>query len=257
MGNFNEENIEKNENLIVGRNCVLEALKSGRELDRIITSNNSGHGIISVILAKAKEKGIPVKQVNVKKLDFICGGAVHQGIAAFASAKQYALLDDIFDLAKSRGEDPFVVVLDEIEDPHNLGAIIRTCECAGVHGVIIPKRRSSGLTYTVDKSSAGALEYVPVVRVTNISNVIETLKEKNLWVFALDMDGQQIYETDLKGGIAVVVGGEGRGIGRLVKEKCDAVVSLPMFGKINSLNASVSAGIFMYEVVRQRTAKNK
>lgn len=242
----------KNENVIAGRNCVNEALRSGRELDSILIARGSRNGAIAAIIAKARDRGIPVKEVDIKKLDFLCGGAVHQGIAAYCAVKEYSTVDDIFELAKERGEDPFIIVLDEIEDPHNLGAIIRTAECTGAHGVIIPKRRASGLTYTVNKASAGALEYMHVARVTNIPAVIDELKERGVWVFGADMDGEEIYSADLTGAIAIVVGGEGKGVGRLVRDKCDKIISLPMTGNINSLNASVAAGVVMYEAVRQR-----
>ena len=182
----------------------------------------------------------------------MCGGAVHQGIIALAAVKEYATLEDIFETAKSRNEEPFIIVLDEIEDPHNLGAIIRTAECTGAHGVIVPKRRSAGLSYTVGKSSAGAVEYVNVARVTNIPNVIDELKERGVWVFGADMDGQDSAKTNLSGAVALVIGNEGKGIGRLVRSKCDGILSLPMKGNINSLNASVAAGVLMYDVLRQR-----
>ena len=182
----------------------------------------------------------------------MCGGAVHQGIAAVAAVKEYASVDDIFELAESRNEKPFIVVLDEIEDSHNLGAIIRTAECAGVHGIIISKRRAVGLNYTVGKASAGAYEYMPVARVTNIPTVLDELKERGCWIYGADMDGTVYAENDLKGACALVIGSEGKGLGRLVKEKCDVILSLPMCGKINSLNASVAAGILMYEFTRQR-----
>jgi 23S rRNA (guanosine2251-2'-O)-methyltransferase len=204
------------------------------------------------ILAKAKEKQIPVKEVDSKKLDFLSGGANHQGIIAMAAVKGYSTVEDIFALAEQRGEKPFVIVLDEVEDPHNLGAIIRTAECTGAHGIIIPKRRSATLSYSVGKSSAGAIEYVPVARVTNIVNTIEELKERGLWVFGADMNGTDYTQCDFDGAVALVIGNEGKGIGRLVREKCDQIVSLPMKGKINSLNASVAAGVLMYAVSSKR-----
>lgn len=204
------------------------------------------------ILAKARDKGITVKEVDAKKLDFLCAGENHQGIAALAAIKEYSTIDDIFALAEERGEKPFVVVLDEIEDPHNLGAIIRTAECAGVHGIIIPKRRSAGLSYAVGKASAGAVEYVPVARVTNIPAAIDELKERGLWVYGADMDGTECSKCNFDGAVALVIGNEGKGIGKLVRQKCDVIVSLPMKGKINSLNASVAAGILMYEIAKGR-----
>ncbi len=238
--------------IIVGRNCVKEALNSGRAIESLLVARGSKGGATGVLVAMAKDKGIPVKEVDSKKLDYMCGGAVHQGVAAMASVKEYATLDDIFADAQQKGEQPFIIVLDEIEDPHNLGAIIRTAECTGAHGIIIPKRRSAGLGYTVGKSSAGAVEYVNVVRVTNIPNVIDELKERGVWVFGADMEGSGPAKTDLKGAVALVIGNEGKGIGRLVRSKCDGILSLPMKGKINSLNASVAAGVLMYDVLRQR-----
>lgn len=238
--------------IIVGRNCVKEALNSGRAIESLLVARGSKGGATGVLVAMAKDKGIPVKEVDSKKLDYMCGGAVHQGVAAMASVKEYAVLDDIFADARQKGEQPFIIVLDEIEDPHNLGAIIRTAECTGAHGIIIPKRRSAGLGYTVGKSSAGAVEYVNVVRVTNIPNVIDELKERGVWVFGADMEGSDPAKTDLKGAVALVIGNEGKGIGRLVRSKCDGILSLPMKGRINSLNASVAAGVLMYDVLRQR-----
>lgn len=238
--------------IIVGRNCVKEALSSGRAVESLLVARGSKGGATGVLVAMAKDRGIPVKEVDSKKLDYMCGGAVHQGVAAMASVKEYAVLDDIFADARQKGEQPFIIVLDEIEDPHNLGAIIRTAECTGAHGIIIPKRRSAGLGYTVGKSSAGAVEYVNVVRVTNIPNVIDELKERGVWVFGADMEGSDPAKTDLKGAVALVIGNEGKGIGRLVRSKCDGILSLPMKGRINSLNASVAAGVLMYDVLRQR-----
>lgn len=246
----NNNNI-KGEDIICGRNPVTEALRSGRSIESVLVARGERNGAVSVILAKAKEKGIPIKEVDVKKLDFLCGKN-HQGIAATAAVKEYATVDDILALAEERNESPFIIILDNIEDPHNLGAIIRTAECTGVHGVIIPKRRAVGLTYTVGKASAGAVEYVPVARVTNIASVIDELKNKGIWVYGADMQGECWCKNDLKGGAALVIGSEGEGISRLVKEKCDVILSLPMKGKINSLNASVSAGVLMYEFARQR-----
>lgn len=246
-----EENRKNDNDLIVGRNCINEALRNGRPIDKVFVAKGAS-GSLSPIIAKAKKCGAVIKEVELKKLDYLCGGAVHQGIVAFASAKEYASVEDIFALAEERGEPPFIVILDEIEDPHNLGAIIRTAECTGVHGVIIPKRRSAGLSFTADKASAGALEYVPVARVTNIAQTIDMLKEKGIWVYGADMDGQCYCKTDLTGGSALVIGNEGKGIGRLVRDKCDCILSLPMAGKINSLNASVAAGVLMYEFARQR-----
>ncbi len=251
----NERNNNENDSrgdVIFGRNPVSEAIRSGRAIDSILVAKGAKTGAIVGILAKARDKKIRVKEVDPKKLDYMCSGGTHQGIAAVAAVCEYKELEDIFRLAKEREEDPFVLILDEIEDPHNLGAIIRTAECAGAHGVIIPNRRSAGLSFTVGKTAAGAVEYVPVVRVPNIPGVIETLKEKGLWVFGADMNGEDYRKCDFKGPVALVIGNEGKGIGRLVREKCDVIVSLPMKGKINSLNASVAAGILMYKVADSR-----
>lgn len=247
-----EEKFEKGNDVIAGRNPVNEALRSGRAIESLLVERGEIAGSIKVIIAKAKEKHIPVKEVDRKKLDFLCGGATHQGIVALAAIKEYATVDDIFALAESREEKPFIIVLDEIEDPHNLGAIIRTAECAGAHGIIIPKRRAAGLSYAVGKASAGAYEYMPVARVTNIPNTLDELKEKGCWIYGADMNGQTYCTSDLKGACALVIGSEGNGIGRLVREKCDVILSVPMCGKINSLNASVAAGVLMYEFTRQR-----
>ena len=209
-------------------------------------------GAVVGILAKARDRQIPVKEVDRAKLDYITGSSVHQGIAAFAAVKDYSSVDEIFEYAESRGESPFIVVLDEIEDPHNLGAIIRTAECAGVHGVIIPKRRSAGLSYVVGKASAGAVEYMRVARVTNIASLLDELKDRGVWIYGADMNGEDYTKCDLSGACAIVIGNEGKGISRLVRQKCDVIVSLPMKGKINSLNASVAAGILMYHAAKGR-----
>lgn len=240
------------DDVIVGRNPVSEAIRSSRTIDRILVTKGGKTGAIVGILAKAKEKQIPIKEVDSKKLDFLAGNENHQGIIAMAAVKEYSSVEDIFALAEERQEKPFIVVLDEIEDPHNLGAIIRTAECTGVHGIIIPKRRSATLSFAVGKASAGAVEYVPVARVTNIANTIDELKERGLWVFGADMNGTDYTECDFDGAVALVIGNEGKGIGRLVREKCDQIVSLPMKGKINSLNASVAAGVLMYAVSSKR-----
>lgn len=238
------------ENIIVGRNPVTEALRSGREIDKLMVSSEEGS--MKKILALAKERRIPVMKVEKSAIDRIAEGKAHQGVAAYVSAYAYAELDDIFRIAEERGEDPFVIILDNLEDPHNLGAIMRTAECAGAHGIIIPKRRACGLTDVVAKASAGAIEYMPCVKVTNIAQAIEELKERGIWVAACDMGGQEYYKADLKGKLAVVIGSEGSGISRLVKEKCDFVVSMPMVGRITSLNASNAAAVIIYEVRKQR-----
>ncbi len=240
------------EDLIIGRNAVSEALRSGREIDTLLVSKGERNGSIGQIIAKCRELQVVIKEVDRRKLDQICGGAVHQGVAAYAASHEYASVDDILALAQERGEKPFVVICDELEDPHNLGAIIRTAEATGVHGIIIPKRRNASLSYAVGKASAGAVEYVPVARVSNIAQTIDELKEKGIWFYAADMDGQDWCSVDYDGGVGLIIGSEGRGVSRLVKEKCDFTVSMPMKGKINSLNASVAAGVLMYEVARQR-----
>lgn len=238
--------------IIFGRNPVSEAIRSGRAIDSLLIAKGAKAGAIVGILAKAKERNIRIKEVDPKKLDYMCSGGTHQGIAAVAAVCEYKELEDIFSLASSKGEAPFIIILDEIEDPHNLGAIIRTAECAGAHGIIIPNRRSAGLSFTVGKTAAGAVEYVPVVRVPNIPSVIETLKERGLWIFGADMNGEDYRRCNFDGAVALVIGNEGKGIGRLVREKCDVIVSLPMKGKINSLNASVAAGILMYKIADSR-----
>ena len=239
---------DKKPDLLIGRNAVTEALKSDREIDTLILMRNNNNPALSRLASMAKEKGAVVKEVDSKKLDFMCGGANHQGVAAYVAAHEYASVEDIFAYAEEKGEAPFIVVCDEIEDPHNLGAIIRTAECAGVHGVIIPKRRSASLNFTVGKTSAGALEYMRVARVSNLASTIDELKEKGCWVYGADMDGTDYKKTDFSGAVVLVIGSEGKGIGKLIRQKCDDIVSLPMKGNINSLNASVAAGILMYEV---------
>jgi len=243
---------EQEKDVIFGRNSVAEAIKSGRPIDSVMVARGDRSGSIPKIVADAKKQGIVIKEVDSKKLDFVCGHNNHQGIAAFAAIKEYSTIEDIFAVAEERDEPPFIIICDEIEDPHNLGAIIRTAEAAGAHGVIIPKRRSASLSFTVAKTSAGAVEFMHVARVTNIPQTIEDLKKRGVWVYCADMDGEPFYKSNLKGAIALVIGSEGNGVGRLVKEKCDVTLSMPMKGKINSLNASVAAGILMYEVSRQR-----
>ena len=239
---------DKKPDLLIGRNAVTEALKSDREIDTLILMRNNNNPALSRLASMAKGKGAVVKEVDSKKLDFMCGGANHQGVAAYVAAHEYASVEDIFAYAEDKGEAPFIVVCDEIEDPHNLGAIIRTAECAGVHGVIIPKRRSASLNFTVGKTSAGALEYMRVARVSNLASTIDELKGKGCWIYGADMDGTDYKKTDFSGAVVLVIGSEGKGIGKLIRQKCDAIVSLPMKGNINSLNASVAAGILMYEV---------
>ena len=244
--------MEHKEGLIVGRNAVLQALESGRTIDSVTVAQGQRGGQAGRIIDICRERKIPVKFADQRRLDRLCDGAAHQGVAAFAAAHEYAEMDDIFALAESRNESPFIVVCDSLEDPHNLGAIIRTAECAGVHGVIIPKRRSVGLSYTVGKASAGAIEYMRVARVTNIAALIDDLKSKGVWVYGADMNGTDYQKCNFSGACAIVIGNEGKGISRLVREKCDVIVSLPMKGQINSLNASVAAGIIMYSAMKDR-----
>ncbi len=243
---------EQRQDLIIGRNAVAEALKSGRAIDSLLVARGERGGSIGKIIADCRDRGIVVKETDVRKLDKICGGSNHQGVAAWAAAHEYSSIEDILNNAESKGEQPFVIICDEIEDPHNLGAIIRTADACGAHGIIIPKRRGVSLTYAVGKVSAGAVEYVPVAKVANLASTIEELKEKGFWVYGADMNGTRWDQQDYSGSVALVIGSEGKGISRLVREKCDFIVSLPMKGKINSLNASVAAGILMYEIAKHR-----
>ena len=243
----------KDAGYIEGRNPVIEALKSDRQIEKIIIAKGTKEGSINKIVAMARDKNIIIQNVDRTKLDSMSDTNAHQGVIAIAAEYTYKTVDDILDLAKERGEAPFIIILDEIEDPHNLGAIIRSAECAGAHGVIIPKRRSVGVTAVVSKTSAGAVEYVPVVKVTNISDIIEKLKKLNIWVYGADVEGEHYYyEKDLRGPIALVIGNEGKGMSRIVKEKCDFLIKIPVLGKVASLNASVAASILTYDVVRQR-----
>lgn len=241
------------EEFIGGKHSVLEALKSGRTMNKIWIAENAQKHLTQPIVAEAKAHGLVVQFVDRRKLDQMTDNMQHQGVVAQVAAYNYVEVDEILSRAAAKNESPFLLILDEIEDPHNLGSILRTAECTGVHGVIIPKRRSVGLTATVSKTSAGAVEYVPVARVTNLTQTIEELKKKGVWIAGTDVAAkQQVYDTDLKIPIAVVIGNEAKGVGRLIKESCDFLVKLPMFGQLNSLNASVAAGVLMYEVVRQR-----
>ncbi len=252
--NFEKTKKEKkfNENQLEGRNAILEALKNGREIDKIFIRKGNTDGTLKKIVAMATDKGIVVQKIPPEKMDFMSQTKNHQGIIAYVSVHQYAEVADILNSAKEKAEDPFIIILDEITDTHNLGAIIRSAEASGVHGIIIPKRRSAGLNATVGKTSAGAVEYVPVAKVTNLASTIEDLKKEGLWIACADADGENYFESNLKGPIAVVIGNEGDGVSRLIKEKCDFIISIPMFGKISSLNASVAGGLIMYEIVRQR-----
>ncbi len=237
---------------IEGRNAVLEAFRAGKTIDRLFILDGCQDGPIKSILREAKKTDVIIHFVKKERLDQMSETGKHQGVMAYAAAYEYAHVEDMLKIAEEKGEPPFLILLDNIEDPHNLGAIIRTANQAGAHGVIIPKRRAVGLTATVAKASAGAINYTPVAKVTNLGNTIEELKEKGLWFVCADLDGQVMYDLDLKGPIGLVIGSEGEGVGRLVKEKCDFVAKIPMKGDIDSLNASVAAGILAYEIVRQR-----
>lgn len=238
--------------LIEGRNAVLEAFRSGRTIDKVFVLDGCQDGPVRTIVREAKKHGAIINFVEKERLAQISQTGKHQGVIAYAAAYEYAEVDDMLKLAEERGEDPFLILLDGIEDPHNLGAIIRTANIAGAHGVIIPKRRAVGLTAVVAKTSAGALNYTPVAKVTNLAKTMDELKKKGLWFACADMDGETMYRLNLTGPIGLVIGSEGEGVSRLVKEKCDFVAGIPMKGEINSLNASVAGGILAYEVVRQR-----
>lgn len=237
---------------IEGRNAVIEAFRAGKPIDKIFILDGCQDGPVSTIKREAKKKDVMIKYVTKERLDQISETGKHQGVIAYAAAYEYADMEDIFEKAKAKGEDPFVVILDNIEDPHNLGAIIRTANLAGAHGVIIPKNRAAGLTATVARTSAGALNFTPVVKVTNISKTIQELKDRGLWFVCADMGGTEMYKLNLKGPIGLVIGNEGDGVSRLVRENCDMIASIPMKGDIDSLNASVAAGVLAYEIVRQR-----
>ena len=245
------------ENIIIGRNPVMEAIRSGRTIEKILIKKGKYEGSIVPLVKKAKEQRIIIQETERQKLDALAEGGNHQGVVAYVSDFAYCSVNDILERAAERGEAPFVVLLDKITDPHNLGAIIRTAECAGVHGIIIPKRGSVGVNGTVEKTSAGAAEHMPVAKVTNLAQTIDALKEKGMWFAAADMDGEEMYSVDLKGSLGLVIGSEGSGVSRLVKEKCDFIATIPMKGRINSLNASVAGGILMYEALRQRTGGSK
>lgn len=237
---------------IEGRNAVIEVFRAGKPIDKLFVLDGCQDGPIMTIKREAKKNDTMIKYVDKERLDQMSETGKHQGVIAYAAAYEYAEVEDILKLAEEKGEAPFVFLLDNIEDPHNLGAIIRTANLAGAHGVIIPKNRAVGLTATVARTSAGALNYTPVAKVTNLAKTIEELKKKGLWFVCADMGGTEMYKLDLKGPIGLVIGNEGEGVGRLVKEKCDFIASIPMKGNIDSLNASVAAGVLAYEIVRQR-----
>lgn len=246
-----EEQTSRSQNIIIGRNPVKEALKSGREIEKLVIAKDS-EGSIRKIIGLARDKNLFCQFAERAALDRIADGKVHQGVIAYVSAYEYCEPEDLLEIARKKEEDPFIIILDGIEDPHNLGAIMRTADGAGAHGIIIPKRRAAGISDTVAKASAGAVEYVPVAKVSNIAQTIDKLKEKGVWIGACDMNGQEYSKADLTGSLAIVIGAEGQGISRLIKEKCDFSISIPMCGRIDSLNASNAAAVLMYEVRRQR-----
>ena len=248
-----KKEIEVNENMLEGRNAVTEALKAGRTIDKVFLASGDTDSTLRYIASLAKKNGAVVTYCDRRKLDTMTQTGAHQGVIALTSVREYVSVEDILNIAREKGENPLIVVCDEISDPHNLGAIIRTAECAGAHGVVIPKRRSAGLTSIVAKTSAGAVSYVPVARVPNIPALLEQLQKEGVWVFGTAAEGtSDLYSADLKGPAAIVIGSEGDGMTRLVREKCDFLVSIPMKGKISSLNASAAAAILLYEAVRQR-----
>ena len=250
--NRNEREQDDNTLIIEGRNAVLEAFRSGRPIDKVFILDGCQDGPVRTIVREAKKHDTILNFVGKERLSQLSETGKHQGVVACAAAYEYADIEDMFKLAEKRGEDPFFILLDNIEDPHNLGAIIRTANLAGAHGVIIPKRRAVGLTAVVAKTSAGALNYTPVAKVTNLAKTMEELKERGMWFVCADMGGESMYKLNLTGSIGLVVGSEGDGVGRLVKEKCDFIAAIPMKGEIGSLNASVAAGVLAYEIVRQR-----
>ena len=235
-----------------GRNAVIEAFRAGKTIDKLFVLEQCQEGSMNTIIREAKKKDTIINYVKKERLDQMSETGKHQGAIAYVAAYDYATVDDILERAREKDEQPFIIVLDNIEDPHNLGAIIRTANLAGAHGVIISKHRAAGLTATVAKASAGAINYTPVAKVTNIAKTIEKLKDQGLWFVCADMGGTRMYDLDLKGPIGLVIGNEGEGVSRLVKEKCDFIASVPMFGDIDSLNASVATGVLAYEIVRQR-----
>lgn len=243
---------------VAGRNPVLEILKTGKEIEKLYILKGELHGSINKIIGIAKDRNIQIQEVDKKRLDQLSEGNIHQGVVALVGSYDYVTIDDILNRAKERNQPPFIVILDEIEDPHNLGAIIRTAECAGVHGVVITKRRSALVNQTVYKSSAGAVEHMLISKVNNLTNTVKELKDKGLWIYGADMDGENFhFNTSLEGAIALVIGNEGNGLSRLVKENCDVIVKIPMLGQISSLNASNAAAILIYEVVRQNYVQQK
>lgn len=243
------------EGVVFGRNAVKELLASGKDIDKIMVARGDRDGSISVLVAQALERGIPLLEVDRKKLDLLCADGAHQGILAMAALATYVDVTDILDYAASRGEAPMLVICDGIEDPHNLGAIIRSAECAGFHGLIIPKRHSATLTATVAKASAGAISHLRIAKVANIASTIDALKKQNVWVYCADMDGTPYYETDMRGALAIVLGNEGEGTSRLVEEKCDFRLSIPLYGHVDSMNVSAAAAVLLCEAAKQHFGK--
>ena len=246
------ERLEQSDDFVIGKHAVLETLKSDRDINKLFLQEGIGGGKIGEIVEAAKERRIQIQSVPKAKLDLLSDNGVHQGVMVATAAYQYSTLDDLFEAAKEKGEDPFFLILDGVEDPHNLGSILRTADASGCHGIIIPKRRAVGLTGTVAKASTGAIEHVPVVRVTNLSQTIADLKEKGVWIYATDMEGQDYADWDASLPLALIIGNEGKGISRLLKESADGLLTIPMVGNVQSLNAGVAAGLMMYEVLRKR-----
>ena len=252
------EEVEINENIIEGRNPILEAFDTKLTIEKLLVSKGENQGSIIKIISMARERNIPIIEVDKRRLDSMSNNNRHQGVIAYVTPYRYQEIADILKIAEDRKEKPFILILDEIEDPHNLGSIVRTAELSGVHGVVIPKRRSVGVNSTVYKTSVGAVNHMAIAKVTNIARVIDELKEEGIFVYGADMQGETLcYDTNFSGGVALVIGNEGKGLSRLVKEKCDGIVSIPMVGKVNSLNASVAAGILMYEVMKTRLQSKK
>lgn len=252
------EEVEINENIIEGRNPILEAFDTKLTIEKLLVSKGENQGSIIKIISMARERNIPIIEVDKRRLDSMSNNNRHQGVIAYVTPYRYQEIADILKIAEDREEKPFILILDEIEDPHNLGSIVRTAELSGVHGVVIPKRRSVGVNSTVYKTSVGAVNHMAIAKVTNIARVIDELKEEGIFVYGADMQGETLcYDTNFSGGVALVIGNEGKGLSRLVKEKCDDIVSIPMVGKVNSLNASVAAGILMYEVMKTRLQSKK
>lgn len=247
---------EPEEGVVFGRNAVKELLATGKDVDKILVARGEREGSISMLVSQALERGIPMLEVDRKKLDAMAAGGAHQGIVAMASLASYVDVSDILAYAESRGEAPMLVICDGVEDPHNLGAIIRSAECAGFHGIIIPKRHSATVTATVAKSSAGAVAHMRIAKVANLATTIDALKKQNVWIYGADMNGSVYYETDLRGPIAIVLGSEGSGLSRLVEEKCDFRLSIPLYGKVDSMNVSAAAAVLFCETARQHFAKH-